>query len=146
LKTFISITVLATALAFQCQAHIGWSLKECVAHYGKEVTPPVWHKGKTIHYFHYQNLDLEAWISDETNTVTEMWYGKPDHKEFSIVQVNKLLDENGPDADWILQKQPAFGLAEWIGQIQGKTYLSANYNSSDNQGYTLIINFESEDQ
>jgi hypothetical protein len=146
LKTFILTIALATAAAFECQANIGWSLKECIAHYGKEVTPPVWHKGNTIHYFHYQNLKLEAWISDETNTVTQVSFWKPDRKELSIVEVSKLLDENGQDADWILQKQAASGLVQWIGQVQGKTYLTATYELLEGSGYNLTISFEREDQ
>ena len=132
--------------ALPCEAHIGWTLKECVAHYGKQVSPPAWHKGNTIYYFHDGNLEIEAWINDETNTVTGMQYNKPDHKEFPVVEVSKLLNENGSDAAWTLQAKPVAGLVEWVGQIQGKTYLTASYDSFEGRGYTLIISFEPEDE
>jgi hypothetical protein len=68
------------------------------------------------------------------------------HKEFSIVEVTKLLNENASDAAWTLQAKPVTGLVEWVGQIQGKTYLTASYDSFEGRGYTLIINFESADE
>jgi hypothetical protein len=134
------IIAILTTLIIPVHAEIGWTLQDCIKHYGKDVTPPIEHHGEMVHNFHFGKYYVDAYLSGNPGIVAGIQYRRLDLKELTIGEIARFLRENGSDLEWTFVKGVyAFEISTWQGNRNGKTILSAWYASFEDQGFGLSI-------
>lgn len=68
------IAALAAIFSTAAQAHIGWSLNDCIAKYGKETKPPKSTNSGEIHYFYVPSSSLSLSVILRNDKVKSIIY------------------------------------------------------------------------
>jgi hypothetical protein len=122
------LTVLAVAfLATTAKAGIGWSLEECIEHYGKHEYPNsdpftdlLWY------HFKPKGFEIQALLNNAGRVVGITYFSHA----MSEQDINNLLAGNAPKAEW--QKRVKNDHAFWDGLENGsRKYSARSYAFND---------------
>jgi hypothetical protein len=94
---FVELIVLSIAVS--AQARIGWTLEECIQHYGPDT--PVDGADKngnavTWHTFNVHGWDITV-VAFKNGKVADITYEKPTEDRFTLAEIRDLLAKNGGD-------------------------------------------------
>ena len=97
MKKMLPIILTVTFLATTAKAGLGWSLEECIQHYGKPeytnsdpFTDLLWYHFKT------KGFEIQALLNNAGNAVGITYFSH----EMSEQDINNLLAGNAPKAEW----------------------------------------------
>jgi hypothetical protein len=115
------LTVLAVAfLATTAKAGLGWSLEECIQHYGKpEYTSSNPFTDLPSYHFKTKAFEIQALLNNAGKVVGTTYFSH----EMSEQDINNLLAGNAPKAEW--QKRVKDDHAFWEGFEDGSRKYSA---------------------
>jgi hypothetical protein len=135
MKILISILTAALGLittACNSQAGLGWTLDECVRHYGQPTSGPASDEfGRTYYDFESKGYTIFAFY---TNAIVSRIAYKDDYGLDELV-VKSFLSSNAPDADWE-SYEDTNGNMTAHGRINGKEAYTAVL---DGDKKTLVI-------
>jgi len=97
MKRMLPIILTVTILATTAKARLGWSLEECIQHYGKpEYTNSDPFTGLLWYHFKTKGFEIQALPNDAGNVVGITYFSH----EMSEQDINNLLAGNAPKAEW----------------------------------------------
>ena len=149
MKKMLPIILTVTILATTAKAGLGWSLEECIQHYGKPeytnsdpFTDLLWYHFKT------KGFEIQALPNDAGKVVGITYFSH----EMSEQDINSLLACNAPKAEW--QKRSSKNSAswgeetDWIGLEDGsrkysaRSYTLNNPNANAEVYGTIVLEIE----
>jgi hypothetical protein len=127
IKKILPIILTVTILATTAKAGIGWSLEECMQHYGKPVytnsdpfTDLLWY------HFKPKGFEIQALLNNAGRVVGITYFSH----EMSEQDINNLLASNAPKAEW--RKRVKDDNAFWDGLKDGsRKYSARSYTLND---------------
>jgi hypothetical protein len=142
MKKMLLISLTVTILANAAEAGLGWSLQECIQHYGKPVytnsdpfTDLLWYHFKT------KDFEIQALLNNACKVVGITYFSH----EMSEQDINNLLTNNAPKAEW--RKRVKDDNAFWDGLEDGsRKYSARSYTLSDPDAsaevYGIVLEIE----
>jgi|ERR1700722_14888942 hypothetical protein len=141
MKRLLVLAMILLILAGKSQAGLGWTLAECIQHYGKPLTTPE-SDNQTWYGFSAKEYLILVWING--GEVSRVAYTKP---TLSIGEVQALLSTNAPDAVWDDQptKDEANNQFWWKGRRNGVLAYRAVETSAMGQAALAIWTKDDDD-
>lgn len=95
MKRFLVLAAAVSLIACNSKAGLGWTLDECIQHYGSPLADPTSDSDGIEYGFSAKGYTILVWING--GKVSRVGYNKP---SLSRGEVRVLLSTNGPDAVW----------------------------------------------
>jgi hypothetical protein len=127
MKKMLPIILTVTILATTAKAGLGWSLEECIEHYGKhECTNSDPFTDLLWYHFKPKCFEIQALLNKAGNVVGITYFSD----EMSEQDINNLLAGNAPKAEW--RKRVKDDNAFWDGLEDGsRKYSARSYTLND---------------
>jgi hypothetical protein len=127
MKKILPIILTVTFLATTAKAGLGWSLEECIQHYGKpEYTSSDPSTDLPSYHFKAKGFEISALVNNEGKVVGIRYFSH----EMSEQDINNLLAGNAPKAEW--QKRVKDEHTFWDGLEDGsRKYSASSYTLND---------------
>jgi hypothetical protein len=127
---FLVATILAvlSVCTISSKAGLGWTIAECIQHYGRPISKPIGSEGKRKAYcFLSKGYNIVVWFLNDR--ASRVCYGKRSGAQLSVGEVNDLLTINVPeDVAWSAPVNDAASDQYWyLGVKNGEdtpTYLA----------------------
>ncbi|MBV8377598.1 MAG: hypothetical protein JO279_11415 [Verrucomicrobia bacterium] len=132
----ILIAIASLTIANSARAGLGWSLSECVDHYGEPTQyRPTHEYGREKYLFRTPEYYIVVWLFNDM--VSRIDYKRVDGDFIAPNAIDTLLQANAPNADWSVESETdSTGTAWWFGQIKRDPFA---YEASYQHGIVEIF-------
>lgn len=105
MKSILFSILVLSGMATIARAHVGWTLKECRQHYGKDdQSTDLGTDGSILAYFYCpvfgQKVSIRVTFANGRADATEVEYKRDTERPFQKSWIKKVLEDNVPGAIW----------------------------------------------
>ena len=143
MKKILPIILTVTILATTAKAGLGWSLEECIQHYGKpEYTNSDPFTGLLWYHFKTKGFEIQALLNNAPKVVRITYFSH----EMLEQNINDLLAGNAPKAEWRkrVKDDDAFweGFEDGSRKYSARSYTLKNANADADLYGTIVLEIE----